>query len=415
MLIKLISVLIIVISIIFPSFSVEQVIGGNIKDFENSFLEPPLGIEIIDIDIPEIVIKDWSNVFINVTLKNHKMIPVTATIYVFIKYNGIILKNKEKKIGLKIVKIPALSENITYTVKCFTGINWWKFLFKNQRVSNTDELFYNGEIGIKIVRGFIHFPHIITDILRVNDYFVKWTDVKLIEPIIYNPDVHPIKFEWWDIEDKTDGNGTFKVRVNISNNNKCIDIPICLVLYIVDPSIISSKKPDYYQCFFHYAGFSKAIVNNSNYSNITIQCEFPDDNFLPQYYEVTLINFYYIPTENNSNKLGERFSKWDAEKFHDEKEYRQIPQEVKNFWFELGDNVGFSSPSAPIYTFSYPRVNGNVFYLKKGYIYEYINDTIDQVTDKIIEISPIFFFIILSLIGFFCIGLWIVLKFSKFY
>lgn len=434
---------------VFPSLNITARAKSQIPS-DHLNINPFNGIEIVDIDAPDIIIKSWSEFDINVKVKNNRMIPSIYTILVFLKYEGNCIDNKQNLIGWKTFQI-GCSEEKNISIKCGTRLDWYKFLFKKYRVSDSDELFEEGSIKVKIVKGrylrasiprfllsqtitpiayslmnkifkggkiikFVIFVISKLISLKIFDYLlsyplcVNWEErVTLIDPVIYDPKLYPVKIESYEIPEETDSEGEFKVNVTVNNSIDSV-IPICAALYIESESIIP-KIFSYYEEIVYIAGYNISKVSNNSNISFEMECKFPDENiFRPKYYDVRLILFFYLPVERNINHFGRSIVYLDANRFHESEEYRKFPSEVKDFWKDLGDNVTFCLPSCPKYTFCNPRVYGKIFFNEKSDWEETIEKILEDTIDEGHRLIPIIYFILLSLIGFFWVGYWIVRK-----
>ena len=402
---RLIIILFVLYIFVFSSSS--SIIGAKqpiITNYNN--LNLLKGIEIIDIDIPDIIIKSWSKFTVNITLRSHKLRASIVTIYVFLKTEGKILKTKQILVGYKRVGIAALEEEKTISIPCYTPkSDWGKWLLYKEKCM-CDDLFSKGEVGIKIAPGFHRKYRPLFDRLFNNDFFVEWQCVKLVEPVILNPELHQVRFEWVKFDNETDEKGNFTAYVNISNKYYK-DIPIFLLVYIVSESFISSKLFKHYQTIFYSGGFLKVNISGCSYNNTTINCSFPKENLMRQYYDVMILLFSYLPINQSINYYMEYMNRLD-EQLTDTEEWRKLPSEVKNFWNKFCCNVPFALPIIPTVTFS--KEYGIVFYQEKTQLQECVEEAIELAGEKVKQWMPIIYLSLLSLVGFACIGYYIVKK-----
>jgi len=375
-------------------------------------------IEILDVKVPGIIIKSKSKFTVSIELVNNGYKPRVVTVYIFLETFGTFIENKRVEVSHKIIKIKS-GEQKKVDIICKTPkYDWWKLLFMKTRVSPHDKLFYDGRLGVKIIEGF-HSQPLIHRINKV--IFKKWYKIKLVEPIIYNPDLCPININWCYIPKSTDANGNFTVEINVSNSYHK-KLPICIAVYIATGGTwkyILQSILRWYREVYYIVGFHIENLSENDFINISIDCSFPKENLqVGQYYDVIVIVYSYLPLNNSTNVIGNRIIWLDAHVYTPKEEYIAYPEEVKNFWRKLGNNVTFCSLDAPRYTFACaPRVSGKIFYSGTNYLIECINEELTQKIENVKKemkgTIPFVYLLLLSLVAIGIFGYWRVKKYFE--
>lgn len=375
-------------------------------------------VEIVNITHPNIIIKSKATFRVNITLKNHKVRPCRATVYVFLKTSGHFFENKQICVGRNFIWISA-GDQKTITIDCRTPLlDWWKQLVKSRRVPDSDKLFYEGRLGVKAVQGRRRFRRPLVDRLFDGEFFMEWKEVKLIEPVIYDSKLYPISMDWIDIPNETERDGTFTVGVNVSRNlsEKKFDkpIPICATVYIGSPGLGLPGEVMFMRETHYIVGFHKFNLSNESYRNFTINCTFPRENLNPgDYYDVNVVLFNYLPVKGNTNWLGKWIIWLDAYVITKRQEYEKYPSEVKEFWHNLGENVTFCHPDSKIWTFEVcPRNRSKILYSEKSYFVKRAEDVVNKTSKEVNESMWIIYGAMLSLVGVGLIGYWAVRKYG---
>lgn len=380
----------------------------------------PMGskdIKILDVHVPDIIIKSNSKFKVSIELINNGYRTRIVTVYIFLETFGTLIKSKVK-VYHQTIKIKPGEQKMVDIVCKTPKMDWWKLLLKKTRVTPQDKLFYSSRLGIKIIEGC----HCQPTIHRPNKViFKKWYKIKLVEPIIYNPDLYPININWCYIPESTDANGSFIVGINVSNSYH-EKMPICIAVYIATGGTweyILQSILRWYREVYYIVGFHIENLSENAFINVSINCSFPKENLqVGQYYDVIIIVYSYLPLNNNKNMLGNHIVWLDAHVYTPKEEYNAYPEEVKKFWKKLGNNVTFCALDAPRYTFACaPRVSGKIFYSGTNYLIECINERmtekIEDVKKEIKKTIPLVYLLLLSIVAIGIFGYWKVKKYFE--
>lgn len=285
-------------------------------------------LEIVDIEVSDIVIKCFSKITVNVTVKN-RGIPSFITVLVYLKTESNELKNNFFLIGSKRLFIKCCAET-KISITCRTWSH--RFIYFDPKYSDyRDEVFYEGFIGARVVKlpilraiparrpivnscqrlndilgekiltYYPKIPNMINSLIqKFNDFDIEWKPVTLVDPFITKK---IIDFEWWKIPEQTNEEGSFSIELNVSNSLS-IDLPLKVVIFIRQDIVAGAIFRNWGPLVGYPAGIEECTIPKNSNINLTINCTFPEENFQEGYYDIRITLYSWIPADGNKNWLG---------------------------------------------------------------------------------------------------------------
>lgn len=322
-------------------------VKASLKDF---ITDRRRGIKI-DFTPPLIVQEAGSFFILNVTLSHVKIRPVVFSLSVYLNLKNEFGWNHTVKIGSKpYVFFPPGQGSITVAIPCFTQHNlaaninamfageashfnvskawigvkidklgawfvqdcFWEFLVtdkidakqwsewstqETQRFISFLELISNlwkNSGGFAKIR-VLSSASILMNLLRPHFPLIVWKNTSVLPAFVC---CSRIKMKA-SIENRTDANGNFKVRVNITNNLP-VNVHVQVLVDMSDQSIFNTLLPVFKGQTMYNLGFLATTLNSSETKNRTILCSFPDKGFDKKKYNITVEFGPYIPIGNTS-------------------------------------------------------------------------------------------------------------------
>jgi hypothetical protein len=359
-----------------------------------------LGVEITNVHVPDIVIRCFSRIDVSVTVKNNRARPYFITINVFLKYENQFGTNTLRLIRSKLVMVRPFSEH-NISIPCFlrgTFNEWYNRIVKFQ-IGNT---FDEGSIGIQVLRG----PHLLSHVLRkkiVNTLFntvccTIWKPVSLVGPFV-KKDI--IVTNGVTVPAETTGDGNFSTEV-LLHNELPIDIPVFVPVFVLaSAETIVGNIPRMWATDFGYlCGSYNGSIPKNSYKNITINCQFPKENFQPGYYDIRVIAFSYIPVEGTYNRFGNKLMWREFIRFS-EYQRKTLGDDFWNRYDNYYLNVPILRSDSGFYSLTrYPLELGKIYFNTKPPMQKNIEDAINQGIRDVKNQTPYWLFLSFIIISF---------------
>ena len=438
--------MIIVLSLLFvaPSIYSGFLVSGKSVDDDTPIIDYIRGVKV-DFEPPKIILDCGCYFLLNVTISRTKSVmrPRYFSISVF-------LKTEDKYGIIKIIPIgsiasvflPITEDEVKISIPCFTNNKMLQYLYDLYFGKKYEFELSKGSIGVRIEsfscrylleavlskmklwlneaviwrvhRWFISgFPtnrppenvyrllsriHRFSSILRNMDATIVWRDVNLSPPFVCSK---KINFEYVNVSNKTDPNGKFKVSFKISNHLD-EDIKIVMHIDLSEKSFINLLFPVAKEMTYNAGIFLEKIPANE-YIIRTVNCSFPEQIFNRKNYSVSVECAPYIPI-GRTNKFGILFFdiRWMIFVKPRYVASGYIENSARKLWYNLP--IFWGDPQkAAIFPVHYDSIS------YKGKIpSEEIDRTVKQLGKEVKSWIILYFFLTLLLIGFFCIGYWIV-------
>jgi hypothetical protein len=360
------------------------------------------GVEITNVDVPDIIQRCFSRTNVSINVKNNRAIPRCITINVFLTYKNQFGIDRLFKIGSKRAVIEPFSEKNISIYSFFWGknlSNWWNIISRTQIGKDFDK----GSIGIQILSGFQLIPptsHMIRA-KTVNMFFntlccTIWKPVLLVPPFL--SDINIMK--GLIVPKETYGDGNFTTNVSLQNKFS-IDLPVYISVFVLSSaeSFVGNMNPLWMVDFGYVCGSFNGNIPKNSIKNITILCQFPKENFQPGYFDVRVISLSYIPIEGK-NIYGEKIL-WQQIRRLNEYQRQTLSEEFWDSFYKYWLNV-------PIYRYGvgtwsrtvYPLLLGKIYLNIKPPIQNNIEDAIDETIQNIKNLTPYFLLLAFSIVCF---------------
>jgi len=239
-----------------------------------------------------------------------------------------------------------------------------------------------------------------SNLININR-FIVWKDVNLIQPFVCSQDIHPSNVV---IDKETDSEGNFTVNLTIVNNLNFkvkyrgdVDILETPFINTFIPSIKSK---------FYSSGFFRNEIPANSFITEHVRCSFPKDQvFFKKNYIIKVECAPYLPIED-TNQFGFFFFDLRWKTFLEPKYYvnETVTNSIRKMWYNAP--IFYGDPGSMEI---FPSHAGKILY--NGTIpNDVVEVTIKKFSDEVKNWIFLYFFFTLLLIGFFCIGYWIVRK-----
>ncbi len=447
------TIVLLTICLIAPSIFSLPVVANQQNNRDTPIIDYLRGIEI-EFKPPKIILDCGSLFFLDVNLtKRRNLLPIVFSISVFLKVEDEFEKSKITRIGLlPFVYVPPFyRKTFTISVPCFTtndllsnlqcirseeakefmikkasigvkidrGVRWgldgllWRTFVNDGFKMKNWLLQYNNEVisrlfiteGSSIIRHPLNkmrissLLSIVNSRIKDHNRFIVWEEVNVSSPIVCSKKV---LFEC-DADNETDDKGKFIVNVSITNDLD-EDVSVLVLVDIADTPFFNSLRPimkDTLYC----TGFLEVNISAHDSIKRTINCSFPSGGFFRKWYTLTIECAPYIPIGDIS-QFGILFFdiRWSMLIKPNYMVDGYVQSLIRKVWYNLP--ILFAGPESKLVV---SAVHQEIFY--RG---ETPEDVVVEVVGKLgKEVKSwitLYFFYTLLLIGFACIGYWIVRK-----